>query len=734
MAMDEKLNLLEDLKKKVETSYIYFKDNSKRYKDFKTYVFRETLNEQQKSVLTTLGRPQLEFNLGAAAINRKLGEFADHEPSISITPSEGVPIDENLIDVIEGNIRHKIHDANKSNMCYELYKDMLGGGYSAAKVYTDYQSPMSMNQDIIWTKCFDATMVGFDPLARTLHKGDGSYSFEIFPVVEQDFKIQFPNVEVNFKSDVFSIESFNWCYKDMHDQKIILVCDLYCKKKKKVKIVKLADGEVMSMKDYKKLQKYWDDNQIIEQIPEIVTERMTIIDVIYNYKFIKDQIVEENVTDYCDLPHVFFDGNSDVLTRAHTNTTYQFTKPYFYHAKGAQDMMNFTGIAIANSIDNMSMSKFIVKEEAIPQQQDYIDAITDPQRANTIVVRAYSENNPDKPIPEPIREVQNVPLPPEVTQTFNNSISMVQAILGSGSSNPENGQDYISGKAIIEAINADNAAGMPYTVGYLAGLEQMARIHVNLMPKYIVGRRTIPVVQRDGEKIYQDVNQPGKPALNYEQNSLVVNIDAGVNFSIQKDKAMQQIIGLMQASPGFSEFMNSEQGLPILLDNLTIYGADRLRDAATAWMQAKQQQQAQMMQMQQQMAQQDPRMIKAQADVAKVQNEAHQIELKADQDQFERQIKIAQLSLEQEKVQNEAILVQHEAQQEEVNAAVQREKAQAEIVSHSLDAAAKIASLKHSQKMAEHESVRKSVELHHRIKKESSEGKESEGKEEENEE
>ena len=501
---------LEELCKMVETSYIYFKDNCQRFRDFKNYTFRETLNEQQKGMLTSLNRPQLEFNMGAAQVSRKLGEFSEHEPSIIVSPSEGVPVGHEVIETVEGNIRHKIHDANKNSFSYDIMKDMLGGGFSAAKVRTDFQSSMSFNQDIFWEKCFDATLVGFDPLARSPHKGDGQYSFEMYPVTAEDLKTQFPKVDLSEKADSTYIESFQWSYKDMYDQHVILVCDFALKEKRRKKIVKLSDGRVMFPSKYKEMQKYWEDNNVIEQIPAIINSRTTVIDVICKYIFIRGQILEYEETDYCYLPHVFFDGNSDVLCKGHTNTSYQFTKPYYYHCKGAQDMMNFMGIAITNSIDNLSCSKFIVMEEAIPQQQDYKDAITEPQRANTIVVRAYSENNPDKPIPNPIREVQYPALPPEVMGTFNQSITFIQAILGSGSSNPDNKQDYISGKAIIESINVDNAAGMPYIVGYLAGLEQMARIHVDLMPKYLLGKRTIPVVSKAGERIYQDINQPGK--------------------------------------------------------------------------------------------------------------------------------------------------------------------------------------------------------------------------------
>lgn len=706
---------LEKMIKCVETSYIYFKDNCQRFRDFKNYTFRETLTEQQKGMLTSLNRPQLEFNLGAASISRKLGEFAMHEPSIIVSPSEGVPVGQEVIDVVEGNIRHKIHDANKNSFSNQVYKDMLGGGFSAGKVYTDYESPMSLNQDIIWDKCFDATMVGFDPLARTLHKGDGQYSFEMYPVTADDLKEQYPKVDLSKRADSTFIGSYQWTYKDMYDQVIILCCDWYEKKKKRTKIVKLSDGKVMTAKHYEKLAKFWEDENIIEQLPEVVNSRMTVLDIICNYKFINSQILEYRETDYCYLPHVFFDGNSDILCKGHTNTSYQFTKPYYYHAKGAQDMMNFMGIAITNSTDNLSCSKFIVKEEAIPQQQDYMDAIAEPQRANTIVVRAYSENNPDKPIPEPIREVQYPALPPEVMGTFNQSVQFIQAILGSGASNPENAHDYISGKAVIEASNADNAAGMPYIIGYLAGLEQMARIHVDLMPKYLLGKRTIPVVSKAGDRVYQDINMEGKPSINYAQGAIKVQIDAGVNFQVQKDKAMGQIVGLMQSSPKFAEFMNSEQGLPILLSNLVIYGADQLKEAAEKWLQVQAEQQQKMMEMQQEAMQNDPRMIKAQADVKKVEIQGQELELKASQQQFDNEIKIAEMALEQERVDNEAIMVQHEAEQEEINAAVQREKAKAEIVSHSLDAASKLATLEHDKRMDEHESVRKTLELHHKL-------------------
>jgi len=72
---------------------------------------------------------------------------------LKLSPAEGVPVNQMVLDVVEGSIRHTLHDANKNSFSMRLYKDMLAGGFSVAKVWTDYASPMSFNQQIFWGSC-----------------------------------------------------------------------------------------------------------------------------------------------------------------------------------------------------------------------------------------------------------------------------------------------------------------------------------------------------------------------------------------------------------------------------------------------------------------------------------------------------------------------------------------------------------------------------------------------------
>ena len=108
------------IKEDVSTSYKYFQDNYKRFHEFRKYIFKESISEQQRAAMQQLHRPVLEFNILEAYISRLLGEFAQQEPSIYVTPAEGVPIPYEVLNLVEGHIRHILHQADKDSFSYEI--------------------------------------------------------------------------------------------------------------------------------------------------------------------------------------------------------------------------------------------------------------------------------------------------------------------------------------------------------------------------------------------------------------------------------------------------------------------------------------------------------------------------------------------------------------------------------------------------------------------------------------
>lgn len=710
---------LAQIKENISSSYLYFQDNYERFRSFRNFVFKETINDTQRSFLRKLNRPIVEFNILEAPISALMGEFAAHEPSIEVTPSEGVPVSQQTIDFVEEHFRHALYEANKNSFSYEVYRDLLSGGFSVAKVRTDYASPMSFKQNIYIEKTFDSTLCGFDPMARHSHKGDGDYCFEMFPMTDKDFVRRFEgknisNIKYQLIQNDSEIEGFQWAYKDIKDNKVILVCDYYEKKKVRTRIVELADGTVMRLSKYKKMQQLWNENNIIDQIPIIKGKpRWTTLETICRYTMCQNQILDYEETDYAYLPLVFIDGNSIILTSGRVNSTYQMTRPYVYHAKGTQDLKNFAGQALANYLQNMVQHKFIIKKEAIVQDADSLEALKNIQRMNNIIINAYSENDPNKPIPEPITPVIPVPAPPEIMGAFQVTDATSQTILGGFASNLAKNDNDLSGKAVIETLSASNSAAMPYVVGYLNGLAQIANVFVDLMPKYLLGKRTLPLRNHQGKTYYQDVNAGDGNKLDYEEGALKVNIEAGVSFRVQKNRAVEQIIALMNASEELSKFFNSEKGLKILAKNLEIHGATNLDEAVDEFMQQQAQQQEQQMQMAQQMQQQDPAFLRAQAELMKVQLDKERADLEA-------QLAIAKQATDDKLA--DAKLLESEAKisQAQVDSAIRLEESNNSIERHALDAAAKIAEVKereHSMKIKEHEAMMKEAKMHHEISK-----------------
>lgn len=674
---------LANIKKCVEESYEFFKPNYDRFNEFRRMVFDTSLTDNDVSVLQTLKKPIVEFNILEPYISRLRGEFAQQQPSIVVSAEDGEMADPRVIEVVEGYLRHILHEANNNSLEYNVYTDLLSGGFSVIKVYTDYSNKMSFKQNIYWKRVFDPTLVGFDPLAQLDDKSDGQYCFEVYPKSKKEFGEEYPNVNTdNFK---FSndVGAFSWSYRGNNNEKILLICDFYQKKKKRVKIVEMVDGKVLTKDEYKKFLMQWEQEGYLAMPPAIRNERYTEIEYIHRYRIVENEVLEVCETDYRSLPYIFVDGNSITIRQGVNGAMEQMCRPYVYHAKGAQKLKNFSGQTLANELENMIQHKWKVAKESIPPA--YKEAYINPQIASTIVYNAFKNDDPNIPLPPP-QEIARIPIPPEVSNTFSLSDTLTQNILGSfDTSARQMTSGNLSGVAIIESATLTNAAAMPYVMGFLKGLNSACNATLQLIPYYIVTPRTIPVVGIDGKPQYVRVNDKQTVSLKYDENVLQVKVEPGVNFAVQKSRALNQIISLMQASPLFAQFMNTE-GLGILLDNIEMRGADQLKIMAEQWMQKIQQQQAQQAQ------QPDPQQIRLQL-------EQQKLAQKQQSDQVDAQLKAAQLAIDKTKILNET-------QQNSLNNYVQLQKAEAEKMSKAVDLAIKTADMKHKHSLDIHKAFR----------------------------
>lgn len=679
---------LERIKTSIETSYQYFRDNCDRFNQYRKMVCDTTMSPDDIAALKDQGKPQIEFNILEAHISRLRGEFSEQEPSVEVSSADGQEADELTIAIVEYHMRALLDDALTDNIEYDVFTDLLTGGFSALEIATEYANERSFNQDIVIQRVFDPTLVGFDPMARTSHKGDGSYCFQLYPVSKDDFTDLYGTDAARGIRFTRNIGGFSWSFQnDMNTE--VIMCGRYFEKKKKMDtIVQLTTGDVMTMEDYEKFEQWWEQSGQIRQMPAVIGKPRRAETIIINqYKMCENKILEHVQTDYKYLPIVFVDGNSVFLKNSLGGATYQKTRPYIYNAKGAQQLKNYAGQCLANFLENMVQHKFIVAKEAIPE--DYVDAYENIQKANTLVFNAFKDNNPQSPLPPP-REIQTTPAPPEVTGTFGMMDEATQAILGSYDSSMGKTMDPMSGVAITRSITQSNMASKPYLVGFMKGLNRVAQIVLDLIPKYYTTPRTIPLKRGDGKRAYIPINQPQGFKVSYKENALKVKVSAGVNFEIQKDQALAKMTSLAQAYPAFADFM-SRKGLPVLLDNIDIRGVDQLKKLADEYMKELDEQAKMAQQAQAQASAQNPVIIEAQ-----IANK--QMSIEEEKNRSDAMLKASSLSIDKQKADTDRMLAEAKIGLDHDKVQIEHDRMQSEETRDAVDLA-----IKHSEQLSRHQ-------------------------------
>lgn len=696
------LDSFDNIRGDIEKGYLYFKKNYKLYNDFIRFVFKTSLTPADRSVNQEIQKPNMEFNILEAFISRLCGEFSKMDPAFTVRAKEGVNlINPAVIELVEAHLKAAFCGGDKNSLSYHLYRDILSGGYSVAKIYTDYANEKSFDQQIYIERVFDPTLTVFDPLARKSHKGDGRFACELFPKSAGEAEEMYGSdilKDVKFTRNS-NVNGFNWSYRNQKED-IILFGEYFRKKVKKAKILKLANGHVVTEKQYEEFLEKWEKNGIIEQAPIVLKSRMTDLETIEMYTVTGNKIVDHKETNFSMLPLVFFDGNSVIVRDSTESQAEQVIRPYVYHARDTQKMKNFAGQSLCNEIESLVQHKWIAPVEGIPANEDYQLAYTDPQKATVVLFNQWKDGDPNKPITPP-REVMRAPIPPELTNTFTLADNTVQVILGSYDAALGANENDISGVAIMQGAMHSNAAAMPYTMGFIEGWARCGEIYLNLLPKYFVTPRSIPIVLPNGKRDFYKINDKKNPQgikFDYDVAALEVTIQPGVNYEVQKQISLKTITALMNISDSFKEFMN-QNGLEVLLDNIDIRGIEKLRYLVQEWM--TQQKEAAAKAQEANANQPTPEQIAAKS----VEVQAQQVEAERQSSQLKSQVemqKIAANSAVQNKEADIKFLeVMSQIQDADLDRALDQERLDAENARTAIDMATKMG--KHLMEMGDHD-------------------------------
>lgn len=646
------------IKKDIEISYKYSEENYKRFREFFQITFKSGLSQADKDNLTLIGKPPIEASVMGAYLNRIRGDFSKQRPTMNVQAAEGLAIGRlddqylKLMKVTQAHTEEIIRQADAKGFSNGIYRDSTGGGRGVARIGTEYVSEKSFLQRIVLEKVNNPCLCGFDPLAQLPHKGDGRYCFELYPMTEEEFAVEYGEERAKTFNFTRGVEDFNWTYTNQ-DVKVVLIADYYCKIQKPVTIVRLAPhdfefGETMTLPEYNKIIRDWAK---IEQPPVVLERRKSTTTQIDRYQVCQNEKLDHKETFYPMLPLVVFDGDSVYIEEESGGQVREMWRPYTYPAKGPQRLMNFAMQTIGQELEDMPRNTYMVPVAGIPKA--YVKNWQFPQVAGVLPYNHVNPENPQDQIPPPA-VVQRQPTPPLVQETYMNSQAIIQQVMGSYDAVLGINGKEISGKAIQAGAMQSNAAAQPYYDNFIIGLQRCCEIILHLMPLIYTTPRTIPIKLPNGKRDYQVINAPYPKVdkqkemlqkaqemglggmntqiedagneeaesedmeeaimFNYDPHDLNITVEPGVNTHVQKQLNLELLNQAIQANPVLGEFF-SRQGLPVYLESMDLPGIEALKDMVEQF-------QAQMQQERQNAAGQPQDVDKlVQAEMAKAQME-----------------------------------------------------------------------------------------------------------------
>lgn len=525
----------------------YFSDNAKRGRDDANFLFRDQWNIQERSEFMRLFKPAMTFNKLYDSYRKILGEQRKNKPDLLVRSLTGKASQEEID--LRADIVRTISYHSQSELVYQAAAaSALSYGYGGFQVLVDYETPRSFRKIIRLDIIPDITKCIFDPTALKPHKGDGNYCSRQYLYSLEEFYATYPYVKnpVSY-SDPRSLLDFQ-----LQSDDTIVVLDRFVKEWFPLKIFLLSNGKSVTEDEWKQMQKDFKKfkqiaknstlvgDMIMDEIPKIVSERMTQDYRIMHYRLIHNQIIDFTEFPSKYLPIIFMDGDSCFIEGR------QYTRSFIKEAKDAQRFVNYLGSEIAAEVKNRRREQWLgTPDNILGNEQIW----RNPELQIGIL--------PAKPDPKTGQLPQKMPpwdLSPALLQHFQRGSQDINEILGFSESEALQGRD-ISGKARRERKLEGSMSSYIYADNRNQAIEQGGRVILDLLPYvYSEENRPVNVTKQDGKTktIFLNQRMPDGSVKNQiTPGDFDIEIDTGPSFAVQKEVALEMFQQTLQAAPQY---------------------------------------------------------------------------------------------------------------------------------------------------------------------------------------
>jgi hypothetical protein len=471
----------------------------------------------------TANRPVITINQLPQFARQVTGDIRRLNPAIKITPADNEATKDGA-EVLSGIVRHIEYRSDASTVYEGAAESAAQCGMGAFRVLTEYESPVSFNQEIRIERINNPFAVYWDPSARTPTREDARYCFITDRMTIEDFEAQYPG---KARADADHDES-NDILHHWTEEGEVVIAEYFWKKTRKKKIGMLASGVVI-------------ENPVAAN--DLVAVREVDDDVICWAKINGAEVLEGPVEmPWRHIPVVAVIGEEmNVGDRVVRTSVIRF-------AKDPARLYNFWTSAGAEVGALQPKAPYMVTVNQVRGLESIWATANDTNRA-------YLPYVPDEKAPPPQR------MPPPVAssaifQEIAKAADDMRATTGIYDAALGGRSNETSGVAIRQRQMESDISTSIYSDNLAKSIAHCGRILVDMIPKVYDTNRFVRTIGDDDQEKMVEVNgmtfdpQTGAVPVNpLNIGRYDVRVSVGPNYSTRRQETQEGMMQFIQAFP-----------------------------------------------------------------------------------------------------------------------------------------------------------------------------------------
>ena len=575
---DDSADMLQTLIKNQQSWYSFATDMLERAYNIMTFLYIDQWDGDVRNRRSQTQKPTMTYNFLVPIIRSILGEARKNSPENKVVGTGENP-NNDAAELRTGLLRNISYKCDSPMIYQTALKHSVEIGWGSAQVDICYKKGtfkkyVEMLPSVDYQSCY------WDPAAQQADRSDGDYCGNHWVMALEDFKRMYPDCDN-------PVSVINNLYTQNEERKVVIGCNTWKKKYYNVKLCKLSDGTECTDKEAKQLIKERDELivetmqrinllkaeikkglkigiieepiEITEDLPpqlEIVDSRSELDYDLIKYRWVNNEILEEEKWPGKLLPIVYFEGDSTVLRGD------RIALSFVQDGIDPQKLINYYGSEVALSVLNSRREQVIgtkamflgvEKEWKNPQSvQGFLTYNPDP-------IAQGSGGKPEFISPQPFHE--------GLLSAMQSSIMQLKQVLGRPDETQGMESNAISGIAISRRQQAANNAVNVYIDNWERGIKQVGKVILELLPFVHPEEELLQVREADGNVRSVEFNKPtgnfeydenGDPAQEIIENDLSegeYDVEVQVSGSydqqqLDKINTFKDFIGLLaQVSP-----------------------------------------------------------------------------------------------------------------------------------------------------------------------------------------